>query len=227
MTRTEDITRPTTANIYDTSSLSTITEELATMLIESKANQENKMLNQIQKIKNPQTSQIDYNSELDHKLDRIAEKIGEKINEDLETIANDIIGLVDEFLGYIMEKVKEKSLSVAKDIRRTYVYNLGETPAAPHNKDVTEAYASELTFSHPYKEILKILQINCTSSEISKDEAETLAKKRRRKKLYVPEMAFRSEAIHIIKQIDRAIRVDESGKKGSGRVQPDKRICIT
>ncbi|CAG8795187.1 18041_t:CDS:1, partial [Racocetra fulgida] len=40
------------------------------------------------------------------KLDRIAEKIDEKINEDLETMANDIIGLVDEFLGYIIEKVK-------------------------------------------------------------------------------------------------------------------------
>ncbi|CAG8778997.1 4033_t:CDS:2, partial [Racocetra fulgida] len=81
--------------------------------------------------------------------------------------------------------------------------------------------ASELTFSHPYKEILKILQINYTSFEISEDEAETSAKKRGRKKLYVPEMAFRSEeAIRIIEQIDQAIRVDES-------VQPDERIRIT
>ncbi|CAG8823196.1 9137_t:CDS:2, partial [Racocetra fulgida] len=75
-------------------------------VIESKANQEkqnaefltilNKIQDQIQKIKNPQASQIDYNSELDRK----------KINENLETMANDIIGLVDEFLGNIMEKVK-------------------------------------------------------------------------------------------------------------------------
>ncbi|CAG8805171.1 18370_t:CDS:1, partial [Racocetra fulgida] len=40
------------------------------------------------------------------KLNRIAEKISEKINEDLETMANDIIGLVNKFLGDIIEKVK-------------------------------------------------------------------------------------------------------------------------
>ncbi|CAG8749581.1 10102_t:CDS:2, partial [Racocetra fulgida] len=86
----------------------------------------------------------------------------------------------------------------------------------------------KLTFSHPYKEILKILQINCTSPKISEDEAETSAKKRGRKKLYVPEMTFKSEeAIRIIEQIDQAIRVDESGEKSSSQFQPDKCICIT
>ncbi|CAG8854595.1 44067_t:CDS:2, partial [Gigaspora margarita] len=53
--------------------------------------------------------------------------------------------------------------------------------------------ASELTFSYPFKEVLKILQIDCTSPEISEDEAEASTKKRGRKKLYVPEMSFRSE----------------------------------
>ncbi|CAG8854639.1 5859_t:CDS:1, partial [Gigaspora margarita] len=33
-------------------------------------------------------------------------------------------------------------------------------------------------------------------------------------------------AIRIIEQIDRAIRVDESGERISGRVQPDERIRI-
>ncbi|CAG8456339.1 12346_t:CDS:2 [Racocetra fulgida] len=166
MIKTEDITCPTTANIYtrinhiaeDTSSLSTITKGLTTMLIESK---------------------------LDRKLDRIAEKIGEKINEDLETMANDIIGLVDEFLGDIMEQVKASTIRKICVAYVTYLckqYNLLENN--PKSVARTEK-ASELTFSHPYKKIFKILQINCTSPEISKDEAETSAKKHRRKKLYV------------------------------------------
>ncbi|KAF0483286.1 hypothetical protein F8M41_023230 [Gigaspora margarita] len=87
--------------------------------------------------------------------------------------------------------------------------------------------ASELTFSHPFKEVLKILQIDCTSPEISEDEAEALTKKSGRKQLYVPEMSFRSEAaIRITEQIDHAIRVDESGERISGQVQPDERIRI-
>ncbi|CAG8796745.1 6777_t:CDS:2, partial [Racocetra fulgida] len=56
---------------------------------------------------------------------------------------------------------------------------------------------------------------------------EILAKKYGRKKLYISEMAFRSEeAICIIEQIDRAIRVDELGEKSSGRVQTDECIHI-
>ncbi|CAG8786985.1 108_t:CDS:2, partial [Racocetra fulgida] len=125
----------------DTSSFSTITEGLTTMLIEFKANQEKQ--------------------NLDCKLDQIAKKISEKINKDLETIDNDIIRLMNKFLGDIIKKVKvlrerihikinqhlewakkkkERKLSIAKNIRRTYIYNLGKTPAAPHNRDVTEAY---------------------------------------------------------------------------------------
>ncbi|CAG8798722.1 26711_t:CDS:2, partial [Dentiscutata erythropus] len=40
----------------------------------------------------------------------------------------------------------------------------------------------ELTFSHPFKDILKILQIDCTSPEISEDKAEASPKKHERKK---------------------------------------------
>ncbi|CAG8789976.1 20124_t:CDS:2, partial [Gigaspora margarita] len=77
------------------------------------------------------------------------------------------------------------------------------------------------------KEVLKILQIDCTSPEISEDEAEASTKKRGRKKLYVSEMSFRSEAaICIIKQIDCTIRVNEFEERSSGQVQPNECIHI-
>ncbi|CAG8511377.1 13680_t:CDS:2 [Dentiscutata erythropus] len=199
----------------------------------------------LNEVKDDDDNYIDKDAEEAHYLPVLREQIHIKINQHLDWAKN---------------KQKRK-FSIAKDIGREYIYNLEETPVAPHNRDVTEEYvkfflrelkknlktysnpsklqenvialchsqhrcrASELTFLHPFKDVLKILQIDCTSPEISEDEAEASSKKRGRKKLHVSEMAFRSkEAIHIIKQIDHAIRVDKSGKRSSATKIPKFKI---
>ncbi|CAG8662620.1 6922_t:CDS:2 [Dentiscutata erythropus] len=239
--RTEDITRPTIANIYMcvsnlaevTSELSTDTQELTTKLLEFQMNQE----------------KANTDTELNYKLSQIADTIGEKITENVEVIASDMTRFVDEVVNKAFNKVMSEinktkgetwTASAIRKICIVYVTYLRQqhllldsNPSKLQENVIalrcSQCYrrALELTFSHPFKDVLKILQIDCTSPEISEDEAKASSKKHGRKKLYVPEMAFRSEeAIRIIEQIDHAIRVDESGEKSSGRVQPDKCIHI-
>ncbi|CAG8670145.1 32198_t:CDS:2, partial [Gigaspora margarita] len=129
---------------------------------------------------------------------------------------------INQHLDWVKNKQKRK-LSIAKNIGHEYVYNLEETPANPSKlqENVIALHYSQ----HHNREVLKILQIDCTFSKISENKAEASTKKHGRKKLYVSQISFRSEvAIHIIEQIDHAIRVDESGKRISGRVQPDEPV---
>ncbi|CAG8851836.1 8199_t:CDS:1, partial [Gigaspora margarita] len=116
--RTEDITRPTTANIYTrvsnlaevTSELFTDAQELTLKLLEFKMNQEkantevltilDKIQDQIKKLENSKHS-----TELDHKLSQMANTISEKITEDVEVIASDMTGFVDEVVNKAFEKV--------------------------------------------------------------------------------------------------------------------------
>ncbi|RIB19261.1 hypothetical protein C2G38_2307635 [Gigaspora rosea] len=203
-----------------------------------------KIQNQIKKLENSKHS-----TELDHKLSQIANTISKKITEDVEAIACNMTGFVDEIVNKAFKKVLSEinkktkgetwTASAIQKICIAYVTylckqhlllnsnpnKLQESIIAlrhsqcHHRKLVAQTEkALELTFSYPFKKVFKILQIDCTSPEISKDEAEAEAstKKRERKKI----------AIRIIEQIDRAIRVDESREKISGRVQPDKRIRI-
>ncbi|CAG8742579.1 11248_t:CDS:2 [Dentiscutata erythropus] len=159
--RTEDITRPTIANIYTrvsnlaevTSELSTNTQKLTTKLLDFQMNQEkantefltilDKIQNQIKKLENSK-----YSTELDYKLSQIADTISEKITEDVEVIASDMTRFVDEVVNKAFDKVmseinkkngqpakrNKKSLitfHVAKDIGYEYIYNLEEAPVAP------------------------------------------------------------------------------------------------
>ncbi|CAG8820432.1 9398_t:CDS:1, partial [Gigaspora rosea] len=115
--RTKDIIRPTTANIYIrvnnltevTLELSTDTQEITTKLLEfqmkqEKANTEfltilDKIQNQIKKLENSKHS-----TELDHKLSQIANTISKKITEDVEAIACNMTGFVDEIVNKAFKK---------------------------------------------------------------------------------------------------------------------------
>ncbi|CAG8834745.1 39989_t:CDS:2, partial [Gigaspora margarita] len=112
--------------------------------------------------------------------------------------------VTEEYIKFFLRELKKNPKTCQHLLLDSNPSKLQENVIALHcsqrhcRKSVAQTKkASELTFSYPFKEVLKILQIDCTSPKISEDEA-----------------------IRIIEQIDHAIRVDESGERISSQ---DKR----
>ncbi|CAG8730854.1 15972_t:CDS:2 [Gigaspora margarita] len=195
--RTEDITRSTTANIYICiSNLVEITLELFTNIQE---------LNM--KLFKFQINQEKANTKFLTILNKIQNQIKKLENSKYST---ELDHKLSQMANTISEKITKDVEVIASDITRFM------------NEVVNKAFEKVLD------------EINKKSSEKALNKHLDWAKNKQKRKLSISkdighEYVYNLEetsAIHIIEQIDHAIKVDESGKRISSQVQPDECICI-